>query len=497
MGRVNCAVVGCSNSTRTIEKWSKTACEKHPDLLHKDCECEPPFILFCFPGAIRYKEKREQWIRLLRRETVDKKPWKPSGSDRVCSVHFVDKMPTVNNPDPTLHLGYEKKKEKPPRRTFFRNASHSSAPSDTISATSAVPNIGEMSNVFLSPPTSPPSKFSKLQKDDVITPLITDHSYCSKTRLKKCENCIYKGHLIEALSLKIKQLNAQNKKLRKVKLFEKGPNRTAFSIKDIKKDSKMNFYTGITTVKGFHAIFNLLEPYLEDIVYWKGPLKAKKQYKSKSRKISERKMPLKDEFLLTLMKLRLGLLTEDLADRFMISNTHCSNIFKTWISFLSRTMGIALVKWLPKENILKHMPEAFKENGYSKLRCIIDCSEIFIERSKSLNVQAVTWSEYKHHNTVKFLIGIAPNGFVTFLSDCYGGRASDKFVCKDSGFYDQLDYGDEIMADRGFQITEELLLRHCHLVVPPGARLKSQMTAMECSKTKTVANLRIHVERAI
>lgn len=34
------------------------------------------------------------------------------------------------------------------------------------------------------------------------------------------------------------------------------------------------------TVRGFHVIFNLLEPYLEDIVYWKGLLKAKKQYKS-------------------------------------------------------------------------------------------------------------------------------------------------------------------------------------------------------------------------
>ena len=33
--------------------------------------------------------------------------------------------------------------------------------------------------------------------------------------------------------------------------------------------------------------------------------------------------------------------------------------------------------------------------------------------------------------------------------------------------------------------------------MPPGARVKSQMTAAECKKTKAVANLRIHVERAI
>ena len=58
----------------------------------------------------------------------------------------------------------------------------------------------------------------------------------------------------------------------------------------------------------------------------------------------------------------------------------------------------------------------------------------------------------------KFLIGIAPNGYITFLSKCYGGRASDKYVTNDSCFYDLLERDDEVMADRGFQIKEELLL---------------------------------------
>ena len=33
-----------------------------------------------------------------------------------------------------------------------------------------------------------------------------------------------------------------------------------------------------------------------------------------------------------------------------------------------------------------------------------------------------------------------------------------------------------VMADRGFQLHEELLLRFCSLQAPPGARAKSQMT---------------------
>ena len=46
------------------------------------------------------------------------------------------------------------------------------------------------------------------------------------------------------------------------------------------------------------------------------------------------------------------------------------------------------------------------------------------------------------------------------------------------------------MADRGFQIKEELMLNFCTLSVPPGARVKAQMTTSEfkkkegCSKFK-------------
>ena len=46
------------------------------------------------------------------------------------------------------------------------------------------------------------------------------------------------------------------------------------------------------------------------------------------------------------------------------------------------------------------------------------------------------------------------------------------------------------MAGRGFQIKEELLLNFCSLEVPPGPRIKSQITSAEVKKSKDVVTFK-------
>ncbi|XP_004210617.3 uncharacterized protein LOC101241116 [Hydra vulgaris] len=327
---------------------------------------------------------------------------------------------------------------------------------------------------------------------------VSDHSYCSLQSSKVCKVCVDKSNLIESLISKVNTLTLTCQKLKRQKLFHSVKS-SVFTWKKIKTDAKMNFYTGLSTIKLFESLFLLIKPYLPNLVYWSGPKKftnSKNQKKYASMK-KFKKLSQRDEFLLVLMRLRLGLLNQDLADRFGISPALCSRTFTTWIKMLSQVLGQALVVWLPRESIRNNLPPVFVKAGYQKCRVILDCAEVFIERSKSLDKQSSTWSEYKHHNTFKFLIGVSPTGYITFLSSCYGGRASDRFITRDSGIYNLLERDDEVMADRGFQIQEDLILNFCTLVVPPGARLKSQLTTKEVQKTEHVANLRIHVERAL
>ena len=116
---------------------------------------------------------------------------------------------------------------------------------------------------------------------------------------------------------------------------------------------------------------------------------------------------------LTLMRLRLGLVNEDIADRFGISPTLSSRIFTTWMRVLSKLLGHALITWLPEEAVLSNLPGVFIKAGYKRCRVMLDWTEVFIERPKSLINQACTWSEYKHHNAIKFLVGISPTGYIT------------------------------------------------------------------------------------
>ena len=57
-------------------------------------------------------------------------------------------------------------------------------------------------------------------------------------------------------------------------------------------------------------------------------------------------------------------------------------------------------------------------------------------------------------DTIKYLIGIAPNGTVSNLSDCYGGRATDVFIVKNYGFLEKILPQDQVMRDNGFQIQD-------------------------------------------
>ena len=155
-----------------------------------------------------------------------------------------------------------------------------------------------------------------------------------------------------------------------------------------------------------------------------------------------------------------------------------------------------MIVW-PDRGILREtLSECFKPN-YTHTTCIIDCSEVFIERQSSLSARSETYSNYKSHNTVKFLVAVSPTGAVIFVSKCWGGRVSDRHLTVHCGFLNKLSHGDLVLVDRGFDIADDLALVGASLAIPPFTRGKPQLSQREVEISRALSRVRIHVERAI
>ena len=86
---------------------------------------------------------------------------------------------------------------------------------------------------------------------------------------------------------------------------------------------------------------------------------------------------------------------------------------------------------------------------------------------------------------------------ILFIYECYGGRASDKFIVTDSKFLGMLEPFDQVMADRGFKIRDDLAMYQASLAIPPSAAKDQQMLGDNVAETSKIANVCIYVEQAI
>ena len=157
-----------------------------------------------------------------------------------------------------------------------------------------------------------------------------------------------------------------------------------------------------------------------------------------------------------------------------------------------------LILWPDRDALWKTMPECFRSSFGTKVAVIIDCFEVFIELPSNLKARAITWSNYKHHNTVKVLLGITPQGVISFVSDSWGGgHVSDKHLTENSGILKKLLPSDVVLLDWGFDIADSVGTMQATLHIPSFTKGKSQLSALEVEDTRTIANVRIHVERVI
>ena len=261
----------------------------------------------------------------------------------------------------------------------------------------------------------------------------------------------------------------------------------------VSSDHDFKFYTGFPDYATFKAFFNYLSPECHHLNYH-GSSTAPVLSEDQKKHGKQRALSPEEELFMVLSRLRCGFLGQDLAHRYGVSPSHISRIWTTWITFLCHRLR-SLPIWPSGEFVDTCMPTCFK-NAFPKTRVIIDCTEILIEMPTSCRSQCVTFSSYKNHNTAKGLLGIAPTGYPCFVSKLYAGRMSDKKITHDCGILDLLEEGDQIMADRGFDIADDLPAG-VTLNIPAFLSGDEQLTVKDEIATRRIASVRVHVERAI
>ncbi|XP_072142903.1 uncharacterized protein [Dermacentor andersoni] len=483
-GGQTCCVPGCSNNTRKDKNIS-------------------------FHGFPKDNMLKQEWVRRINRQGSEGRftLWKPSKHHKICGAHFntsgrkgyMDRLPTIfphrvyaeRTPAVVTGAGKRRRIKRVVAMSQEAYIQDELCICGTVEVESQQHNLSATSPVLL-PAASPSSMHPQLPAD-------YDHMYSMGPASEAAHR--YQARAAELVT-RCQQLQQENEKLRQNTSFleeevaklrsllhkektgrarDKQTTKQSSHIEDLVKDDKqVRFYTGFSSLKRFECFVAFI---------------CSKHRTTNSPAGRRPMLSVREQRIICLCRLRVGLLEQDIAFRFAISTSLVSGIFSYWVDFLSDVL-VQIPVWPSRETVSSYMLQSFRAL-YPSTRVILDCTELFIETPSDYTVQGDTFSAYKSHNTAKSLLGITPNGFISFVSDLSPGRISDKEITRKSGLYDLLEPGDSVMADRGFLISDDLNEIGVSLNVPPMLNGKQQFSVAEETKTREIANLRVHVERVI
>ena len=437
---------------------------------------------------------RKYYKIALRNETLKL----DSNQTRICSVHFEGGEKLSRNHLPTI---FPWTRQSKPRREITK---HELVPKKKKVRTSTN-NIDESLTKSVESPvtTQAQTKINSLevtqnssypregQPEEIQQNVCVNEHSQTDTDLASFEEVLRKLCQLEEENTELRenceQLTKENKRLnselRKSAVFDIG------KYKDNPDD--IAFYTGLSDYEMFIMCFNLVKDSAKNISY------NHDRKHCDLNKINQpgrpRALTTFQEFTMVMMRLRLGLFERDLAHRFNVSTMSVSRITRSWLRFL-RAEFEPLIQIPPSDVLKYYMPKVFKQICPDTV-IIVDCTEFQMEKPSSLDAQSACYSSYKSTNTMKALLGITPSGVVSFVSELFPGSTSDREITMQSGLLDKLKRGDEVTADKGFNCQDELASVGAVLVTPKFLKDKRQFSTKETEHNKTIASLRVHVER--
>ncbi|KAK3543401.1 hypothetical protein QTP70_020422 [Hemibagrus guttatus] len=432
----------------------------------------------------RDPERKQRWIA-----AVNRKGWVPNEGSRLCSNHFISGKQVKNPRSPD----YVPSVFTSATLSSDIKEAHAFEPYDKqeaqVEAANALLflqgqgrfNEGHIHNQCQGEPESTSSCVNS--DDERKDGEVMEESENESKEEELPRNRFTKSVIYEA---KVNALKKENMKLKES--LEK----MSLTEASFKNDpEKVQFYTGLPNYFVFETVMWLLLPHMKG---------------DKNAKLSKFQ-----QLLLTLMRLRLDLRNQDLAYRFGVKVSTITRTVHRIINIMFTMLVPTAVFWPSRVELRKNLPEAVKCT-YPDCAVIIDCFTVSLEKAVSIDTHRQAARATREMNNrssqsafvseLKYVIGVAPQGAVMFVSRGAPGNISDKTLVESCGLLHKLLPGDVVLAERDFGITDLVGAHRAELMVTSSElnKLKqsNQDTRDEASLAATeILHVNKHVERVI
>ncbi|XP_077361811.1 uncharacterized protein LOC144006701 [Festucalex cinctus] len=237
----------------------------------------------------------------------------------------------------------------------------------------------------------------------------------------------------------------------------------------LKDDVKVKYYTGLPDFTAFMRLLTCVVPYIPRTV---------------NRALSPFQM-----LLLSLMRLRLNLPPQHIAYMFNVNRNTFSNAFSDIINILHARVS-PFVLW-PRRNTLQASVHQF----VNSLAISLGCFEIAIKRPSNPNAETQSNTHKKVNRSIKYLLGVTPQGTISFISKGWEEHVCNKSIIENSGILDKLLPGDLVFPERGFDIGGTEGLRCAEETLPVFIKGPYQLDASDVHSKQTIAGLRMHAKK--
>lgn len=451
----NCVVVGCQNN----EGLDKCRGIK----------------FYRFPAG---EERCEVWIRRINRRGSDGKLWRPSAHNRICSEHFLGGEKSNDKSSPSFHPSLFPTQHVKPntvadasryKRITERRKRKEGVVQSVLDAATEVPE------------TVPEE--SAMEMDQTFCEVGVQTDFQTEVPATFTFEMEIHSSTEKATTAKVPPPPSS---LVTTEVQTAVPSLTTCEVQTNIQgatDPCVSFLT--YNDKQFKSITGVTKNFFEYVSFKVGDGIRDSHAMSKNSKL-----------LLFFMKMKLNVSFVVLGALFSVSQATARRTFYSTVDVV-HVIAETFVIWFDRATIQARMPASFRAH-FPDTRVIIDATEIECQRPGTQRKRILMWSQYKSRWTVKFLVGIAPSGEFTFVSDGFGGRTTDTELTNQCGILKLLEPRDIVLADKGFPHVENRIVESgAVLVMPPFRSGDRQFSSVQNRDCYEIARVRIHVERAI